>query len=223
MRHPFHPMRLATVTFKTWQAQKMRQASQPCNIHWQGQHHRIAHEGKVALQGWLGFRQPEGEFMTILEQEWLQHGHAAKDFDQEHQVIQLQRAVARACWDLTLHQSPAVAIDEDCSKVEHARTHKVPHHVTLAHTVECSKQTTSHYSCVRFPTVSTCCHSMQSVSCNILCHFITSKRGSMSLWFWVWGCNLTVMPSCRARLGALPWTGEHWQVSNNFHTLSCNV
>jgi hypothetical protein len=106
-------MRLATVTFKTWQAQKMRQARQPCNI--LGQHHRTAHagEGKVALLGWLGFRQPEGEYMTILVQQGLQHGHSATDFDRDHQVTQLQRPVARACWDLTLHQSPTVAIDED--------------------------------------------------------------------------------------------------------------
>jgi hypothetical protein len=132
MRHPFHPMRLATVTFKTWQAQNMRQARQPCNI--PGQHHRTAHagEGKVALLGWLGFRVrlPEGEYMTILVQQWLQHGHAAKDFERDHQVTQLQRPVARACWDLTLHQSPTVAIDEDCA---HGRTHKVPHHVTAVH------------------------------------------------------------------------------------------
>jgi hypothetical protein len=111
----------------------------------------------------IGIEEIHGDWAGVA-QEALQHVHAAKDFDRNHQVTLILSAMARACWDLTLHQSPAVAIDEDCSKVEHARTHKVPHHVTLAHTVECSKQTTSHYSCVRFPTVSTCCHSMQSVS-----------------------------------------------------------
>jgi hypothetical protein len=52
-------------------------------------------------------------------------------------VTLIQRAMARACWDLTLHQSPALAICTDCNEVEHARTHEVPHdmvcHVTSMH------------------------------------------------------------------------------------------
>jgi hypothetical protein len=40
--------------------------------------------------------------------------------------------VARACWELALHQSPTLAIDTDCSKVE-LQDHKVPHHVTSVH------------------------------------------------------------------------------------------
>lgn len=77
--------------------------------------------------------------MTILAQQALQHVHAAKDFDRSHQVTLIRRAMARACWDLTLHQSPAWAIGADCSEVEHARTHEVPHdmvcHVTSMHVI----------------------------------------------------------------------------------------
>lgn len=77
--------------------------------------------------------------MTILAQQALQHVHTAKDFDRSHQVTLIRRAMARACWDLTLHQSPAWAIGADCSEVEHARTHEVPHdmvcHVTSMHVI----------------------------------------------------------------------------------------